>query len=157
MLRALRREFVVDRERRQIDPVHRNHRRAQQRELHLFRHFQHRFGGMIIARQDDARNAALHHLLQNLHLGVLRQRFKIRHLRGTQNLHAFVREIFEESGQRQRRAIDAALVDQPVQSGLTDDEIHLELLAIRFEEVRNGDAVNGFLHGWAAGGVNSKR
>ena len=109
-------------------------------------HGQHRAGGIEAAGEDETGDLAVGHLVHDLDLLGRGQHLEIRHLRGAEHLDAFVREIFEETGEGEGRTIDAAFADEPVHAAVSGDELHLELVAIRLEEVGNGDALDGFWH-----------
>ena len=66
-------------------------------QFHLLRRPRASGGSDVVARQDDARDAALDHLAEDLDLLSLRQRFQVGHLGGAEDLDALVREIFEEA------------------------------------------------------------
>jgi len=92
-------------------------------------------------------------ILEGLDLVALGACFQIIHLGGAEDLDAAVREIFEETGEGEGGAVDAALADHAVEPGFTGDELKLQLVAVGLEKVRDGDAVDGFLHGGGAAGM----
>ena len=139
-------ELVVDTDGGEIHKIHCDHRRPEKGQTHLGRHGEQRMGGNVVTCQHEARDTAFHHLLENPDLLALRERLEVGHLGSTENLDTAVSEVFEKTGQGEGRSVDAALVDEAVQAGVARDRFQQELLAIGFEEMRDGDAVNGFLH-----------
>src|SRR5690606_3211654 len=75
---------------------------------------------------------------------------EVGHFSRSENLNAFVGEKLVESGEGESGTVDAAFADDAIDSGGAGHEFHFQLLAVRFEEVGNGDAFGAFnrrLHG----------
>jgi hypothetical protein len=84
--------------------------------------------GVVIAREHEARDAARTAMPFKISIcWRWRERLQVGHLGGAEHLDAFVREILEETGERERRAVDRALADEPVQAGLAGHELQLQL------------------------------
>jgi hypothetical protein len=62
-----------------------------------------------------------------------------------------VREILEEPGQGEGRPVDGPFEDKPVEALGAHQQLELQLLAVRLEEVGDGDPVDGFLLGGLRG------
>jgi len=77
-------ELVVDAQRGEIHEIHRDHRRADEREVHLLRDGEQRMRGDVIPREHEARDALLHHLLENFDLLPLREGLEVGHLGGAE-------------------------------------------------------------------------
>ena len=140
-------ELIVDTDRGEIHKIHCDHRCPEKGQAHLGRYGEQRMGGDVVTCQHETWNAAFHHPFENPNLLALRERLQVGHLGSTEHLDTAVSEVFKKTSQGEGWAVDAALVDEAVQAGAAGDRFQQELLTIGFEEMRDGDAVNGFLHG----------
>ena len=140
-------KFIVDRQRREIEHVLGDHRGPQQRQVRFFADFQHSPGRHVVTGDDEARHLSFSHLPKNLFLSFRSERTEVSHLSGPQNLDTFVGEILEEPSQRQSRAVDRALFDQTVHPVFAIDGLELQLIFVASEEMVDGDAVDGLVHG----------
>jgi hypothetical protein len=140
-------EFIVDAKRRQVHEIHRDERSLEKRQVHLGGDREHRLGRVVIAREDDAGDAALRHFLERDDLVELAPGLQERHLGRTYNLYPLVGKILEESGQREGRPVDAPFADQPVQPRVPGHELQFELFAVGVVEMGDSNAVDGLLHG----------
>ena len=146
-------KLVVDAEGGEVHPVHGDHRGAEDGQFALDRHGQHRGGGLVVAGQYEAGHLAVDHLAENAGLLGGVEGAEVGHLGRAHDLNTFVREIFEEAGERERGAVDGTFADEAMQAVGTGEQLQFQLLAVGLLEVRDGDAVDGLGEGHGGGGL----
>src|SRR6266705_4368170 len=94
---------------------------------------------MKSARDHETRNYSSAKIAKAFYAKFLRQTFEVGMLSSAEDLNALLREVTEETGKRQTRAIDRGLANFPVKSNPRTFQLHVQLFRVQIVKALDRD------------------